>query len=116
MWPSDAAQQHVALCRIGRAFQGLPLGVRGLIQSAEIAEQLCAGGVEQVVVNELGGEPVSAALLGDGLEGRREQLRGALPIRRVVGPADVAALAVHVMAKNALTGATFDIDGGQHLL
>jgi hypothetical protein len=30
----------------------------------------------------------------------------------VVGPADVAALAVHLMTHTALTGATYDIDGG----
>ena len=39
-----------------------------------------------------------------------------LPIRRVVGPADVAALAVHVMTNTALTGATYDVDGGQQLV
>ena len=47
---------------------------------------------------------LSASLLGDGLEARREQLRATLPIGRVVGPADVAALAVHLMANTALTG------------
>ena len=57
--------------------------------------------------------PLSASLLGDGLEARREELRATLPIGRVVGPADVAALAVHLMANTALTGATYDIDGGQ---
>ena len=46
----------------------------------------------------------------------REQLRTTLPIRRVVGPADVAALAVHLMANTAVTGATYDIDGGQQLV
>lgn len=60
--------------------------------------------------------PLSAALLGDQLDARREQLRAALPIRRVVGPADIAALAVHLMTNTALTGATFDIDGGQQLV
>jgi NAD(P)-dependent dehydrogenase (short-subunit alcohol dehydrogenase family) len=39
-----------------------------------------------------------------------------LPIGRVVGPADVAALAVHLMTNTALTGATFDIDGGQQFV
>ena len=39
-----------------------------------------------------------------------------LPIRRVVGPADVAALAVHIMTNTALTGATYDVDGGQQLV
>ncbi len=57
--------------------------------------------------------PLSASLLGDRLEERRQELRATLPIGRVVGPADVAALAVHIMINTALTGATFDIDGGQ---
>ena len=60
--------------------------------------------------------PLSASLLGDGLDARREELRATLPIRRVVGPADVAALAVHIMTNTALTGATYDIDGGQQLI
>jgi NAD(P)-dependent dehydrogenase (short-subunit alcohol dehydrogenase family) len=60
--------------------------------------------------------PLSAAILGDQLETRREQLRTTLPIRRVVGPADIAALAVHLMTNTAVTGATFDIDGGQQLI
>jgi NAD(P)-dependent dehydrogenase (short-subunit alcohol dehydrogenase family) len=60
--------------------------------------------------------PLSAAILGDQLEARREQLRATLPIGRVVGPADVAALAVHLMTNTAVTGATYDIDGGQQLV
>jgi len=60
--------------------------------------------------------PLSAALLGDDLEARRAKLRAMLPTGRVVGPADVAALAVHLMTNTAVTGATYDIDGGQHLV
>ena len=60
--------------------------------------------------------PLSAQLLGDDLEARRDQLRAMLPIGRVVGPADIAALAVHIMTNTALTGATYDIDGGQQLV
>jgi NAD(P)-dependent dehydrogenase (short-subunit alcohol dehydrogenase family) len=60
--------------------------------------------------------PLSAALLGDQLEERRDDLRSTLPIGRVVGPADVAALAVHIMSNTALTGATYDIDGGQQFV
>ena len=60
--------------------------------------------------------PLSASLLGDELESRRNQLRTTLPIRRVVTPADVAGLAVHIMINTALTGATYDIDGGQQLV
>ncbi len=60
--------------------------------------------------------PLSASLLGNEFENRRKQLRETLPIGRVVGPADVAALAVHIMINTALTGATYDIDGGQQLV
>ena len=60
--------------------------------------------------------PLSASLLGDQTDERREQLRTTLPIGRVVGPADIAALAVHLMTNTAVTGATFDIDGGQQLV
>ena len=60
--------------------------------------------------------PLSASLLGDQLEERRDELRATLPIGRVVGPADVAALAVHIMINTALTGATYDIDGGQQFV
>jgi NAD(P)-dependent dehydrogenase (short-subunit alcohol dehydrogenase family) len=60
--------------------------------------------------------PLSASLLGDELENRRSQLRATLPIRRVVTPEDVSALAVHIMTNTALTGATYDIDGGQQFV
>jgi len=60
--------------------------------------------------------PLSASLLGDRFEERRDELRTTLPIGRVVGPADVAALAVHIMSNTALTGATYDIDGGQQFV
>jgi NAD(P)-dependent dehydrogenase (short-subunit alcohol dehydrogenase family) len=60
--------------------------------------------------------PLSASLLGDGIDERREQLRTTLPIGRVVGPDDIAALAIHLMANTAVTGATYDIDGGQQLV
>src|SRR5436190_17908643 len=60
--------------------------------------------------------PLSASLLGDRLEERRKELRRTLPIGRVVGPEDVAALAVHLMINTAVTGATYDIDGGQQFV
>jgi len=60
--------------------------------------------------------PLSAELLGADLENRRKQLRETNLIRRVVESADVAALAVHLMTNTALTGATYDIDGGQSLV
>ncbi|WP_228562288.1 SDR family oxidoreductase [Catenulispora rubra] len=57
--------------------------------------------------------PLSASLLKDQLDARRDELRAKLPIGRVVSPVDVAALAVHIMSNTALTGATYDVDGGQ---
>jgi len=60
--------------------------------------------------------PLSASLLGADLDKRRDQLRATLPIGRVVGPADVATLAVHLMTNTAVTGATYDVDGGQQLV
>src|SRR6478672_3389885 len=56
--------------------------------------------------------PLSASYFSsEGLDARREELRKTLPIGRVVGADDVAALAVHLMTNTALTGATYDIDG-----
>jgi NAD(P)-dependent dehydrogenase (short-subunit alcohol dehydrogenase family) len=60
--------------------------------------------------------PLSATLLGNEFDTRREQLRTTLPIRRVIEPADIAALAVHLMTNTAVTGSTYDIDGGQQLV
>jgi NAD(P)-dependent dehydrogenase (short-subunit alcohol dehydrogenase family) len=60
--------------------------------------------------------PLSASLLGEQLDQRREELRTTLPIGRVVTPEDVAKLAVQIMSNTALTGATYDIDGGQQFV
>ena len=57
--------------------------------------------------------PLSESLLGDDLDTRRAQPRATPSIGRVVGPADIAALAVHLLTNTALAGATYDIDGGQ---
>jgi NAD(P)-dependent dehydrogenase (short-subunit alcohol dehydrogenase family) len=62
------------------------------------------------------GTPSPASLPGDQIDKRREQPRTTLPIGRVVRPADIAALAVHLMTNTAVTGATFNIDGGQQLI
>jgi len=60
--------------------------------------------------------PLSAQLLGEKIDERRDRLRTMLPIRRVVEAVDVAALAIHIMTNTALTGGTYDIDGGQQLV
>jgi NAD(P)-dependent dehydrogenase (short-subunit alcohol dehydrogenase family) len=94
---------------IGALTAAGPVLVRNLaLELAPIRVNLIAAGFVDT--------PLSATLLGEGLDARREQLRTTLPIRRVVIPADVAALAVHLMTNTALTGATFDIDGGQQLV
>jgi NAD(P)-dependent dehydrogenase (short-subunit alcohol dehydrogenase family) len=88
---------------------GLPALVASLaLEVAPVRVNLIAAGFVDT--------PLSAALLGDQLDARRAELRDTLPIGRVVQPEDVAALAVHLMANTALTGATYDIDGGQRLL
>ena len=69
-----------------------------------------------LVVSQEADPAARPSILGDDLDKRRDELRAMLPIRRVVGPADVAALAVHIMSNTALTGATYDIDGGQQLV
>ena len=60
--------------------------------------------------------PLSARLLGNDIEARRAELRATLPIRRVVAPEDVAALAIQLMTNTAITGASYDIDRGQRLI
>ena len=60
--------------------------------------------------------PLSAELLGDQLDNRREELRSTLPTGRVVTADDIAALAEHLMTNETLTGATYDIDSGQQLI
>src|SRR3984893_9514927 len=68
------------------------------------------------IAARLADTPLSARLLGGDLDARRAQLRATLPIGRVVEPTDIAALAVHLMANTAVTGATYDIDGGEQLV
>jgi NAD(P)-dependent dehydrogenase (short-subunit alcohol dehydrogenase family) len=102
-------RRGAGLSLIGAATAALPALVANLaLEVAPIRVNLIAPGFVDT--------PLSATLLGDALDARREQLRATLPIGRVVGPGDVAALAVHVMINTALTGATFDIDGGQQLV
>jgi NAD(P)-dependent dehydrogenase (short-subunit alcohol dehydrogenase family) len=97
------------LALIGALTAAMPALTRNLaLELAPIRVNLIAAGFVDT--------PLSAAILGDQLDARREQLRTTLPIRRVVTPADIAALAVHLMTNTAVTGATLDIDGGQQLV
>jgi NAD(P)-dependent dehydrogenase (short-subunit alcohol dehydrogenase family) len=97
------------LSLIAAATAAMPALVANLaVEVAPIRVNLIAAGFVDT--------PLSASLLGDNLDARRAQLRSTLPIGRVVGPADIAALAVHIMTNTVLTGATYDIDGGQQLV
>jgi NAD(P)-dependent dehydrogenase (short-subunit alcohol dehydrogenase family) len=99
----------VGLSLIGAMTAAMPALVANLaVEVAPIRVNLIAAGFVDT--------PLSARLLGDALDARREELRSRLPIGRVVQPADVGALAVHVMANTALTGATYDVDGGQQIV
>ncbi|MGA8074846.1 MAG: SDR family oxidoreductase [Candidatus Acidiferrales bacterium] len=99
----------VGLAFISALTAAMPALVKNLaLELAPVRVNLIAAGFVDT--------PLSAAILGDQLEARRERLRTTLPIRRVVGPGDIAALAVHLMTNTAITGATYDIDGGQQLV
>jgi NAD(P)-dependent dehydrogenase (short-subunit alcohol dehydrogenase family) len=109
MTGTDARQPGAGGPIVSALTAGLPALTANLaLELAPVRVNLIAAGFVDT--------PLSAALLGDQLEERRDELRAALPIGRVVGPADVAALAVHLMTNTALTGATYDIDGGQQLV
>ena len=104
-----ARRPAVGLAFIAALTAALPAMTRTLaLEVAPVRVNLIAAGFVD--------RPLPASPLGDRIGERRAQLRATLPIGRVVGPADVAALAVHLMTNTAVTGATFDIDGGQQLV
>jgi NAD(P)-dependent dehydrogenase (short-subunit alcohol dehydrogenase family) len=109
MGGTGARRPRVGLAIASTATVAFPTLIANLaLELAPIRVNLIAAGFVDT--------PLSAAILGDDLDKRRDELRATLPIRRVVGPGDVAALAVHIMANTAITGATYDIDGGQQLI
>lgn len=109
MGGTGARRPGLGLAIVSTVMAALPVLTANLaLELAPIRVNLIAAGFVDTAL--------SASILGDQLEARRQKLRDTLPIRRVVGPAEVAALAVHLMINTALTGATFDIDGGQQLI
>ncbi len=109
MGTTGARRPTVGLAILGAIGAAAESLVRGLaVELAPVRVNLLAAGFVDT--------GLSARLLGDGLEARREEPRRTLPIRRVVQPEDVARLALHVMANPAITGTTIDIDGGESLL
>jgi NAD(P)-dependent dehydrogenase (short-subunit alcohol dehydrogenase family) len=131
VWLAVAVAQHAVgrvrpggtllfMAGIGREWgPGLSLAAAGTAALPALIANLAVE-VAPVRVNLIAAgfvdSPLSASLLGGDLDKRRAKLRATLPIGRVVEPADVAALAVHIMTNTALTGATYDIDGGQQLV
>jgi NAD(P)-dependent dehydrogenase (short-subunit alcohol dehydrogenase family) len=106
---THARRPGVGLSLVGIATVALPAIAANLaVELAPMRVNVVAAGFVDT--------PLSARILGDALEDRREQLRATLPIRRVVGPDDVAATVVHLMTNTAITGATVDVDGGQQLI
>jgi NAD(P)-dependent dehydrogenase (short-subunit alcohol dehydrogenase family) len=106
---TGARRPGVGLAMMSAMTAALPALVASLaIEIAPVRVNLIAPGFVDT--------PLSASLLGDQLDERRDELRSTLPIGRVVGPEDVARLAIHLMANTALTGATYDVDGGQQLV
>jgi len=104
-----SGEQGVGMSLMAASGAALPALIANLaLEVAPIRVNLMAAGFVD--------SPLSASLLGGDLDKRRAQLRATLPIRRVVEPADVASLAVYIMTNTALTGGTYDIDGGQQLV
>ena len=106
---TDSRKRGPGLSLFAATTAALPALIANLaVEVAPIRVNLIAAGFVDT--------PLSASLLGADLDARRAQLRATLPIGRVVGPADVAALAVHIMTNTALTGSTYNIDGGEQLV
>jgi NAD(P)-dependent dehydrogenase (short-subunit alcohol dehydrogenase family) len=109
MGGTGGRRRGIGLSLIGALTAAMPALIANLaLEVAPIRVNLIAAGFVDT--------PLSARLLGGDLDARRDELRATLPIGRVVQPADVAALAVHVMTNTALTGATYDVDGGQQVV
>ena len=102
-------RQAVGLAFMAALTAALPAMTKSLaLEVAPVRVNLIAAGFVDT--------PLPASPLGNGIGERREQFRATLPIGRVVGPADIAALAIHLMTNTAITGATFDIDSGKQLV
>jgi NAD(P)-dependent dehydrogenase (short-subunit alcohol dehydrogenase family) len=109
MGGTGGRRQHIGMGMVPTVTAALPALTASLaLELAPVRVNLIAAGFVDT--------PLSAKLLGDELDNRRKELRATLPIRRVVTAGDVAALAVHIMINTALTGATYDVDGGQQLI
>ena len=107
-------------CTDGRRASAGPAFISAITAALSAMTKSLASELAPIRVNVIAAgfvdTPGSAATLGDRLRARRDQLETTLPIRRIIGPADIAALAVHLMTNSAVTGATFEVDGGQQVV
>jgi NAD(P)-dependent dehydrogenase (short-subunit alcohol dehydrogenase family) len=107
-------------CTDGRRARAGPAFISAITAALSAMTKSLASELAPIRVNVIAAgfvdTPESAATLGDRLRARRDQLETTLPIRRIIGPADIAALAVHLMTNSAVTGATFVVDGGQQVV
>jgi NAD(P)-dependent dehydrogenase (short-subunit alcohol dehydrogenase family) len=81
-----------------------------------LASELAPTRVNVLAAGFVDTQESGTATFADRQDERRDQLETILPIRRVVAPGDVAHFAVHLMTNTAVTGGTFEIDGGQQLV
>jgi NAD(P)-dependent dehydrogenase (short-subunit alcohol dehydrogenase family) len=107
-------------CTDGRRATAGPAFISAITAALSVLTKRLASELAPIRVNVIAAgfvdTPGSEVRLGDRLTARRDQLGAMLPIRRVVGPTDIAALAVHLMTNTAVTGATFEVDGGQQVV
>ena len=107
-------------CTEGRRATAGPAFISAITAALSVLTKRLASELAPIRVNVIAAgfvdTPGSKVRLGDRLTARRDQLGAVLPIRRVIVPADIAALAIHLMTNTAVTGATFEVDGGQQVV
>jgi NAD(P)-dependent dehydrogenase (short-subunit alcohol dehydrogenase family) len=104
-------------CTAGRRAIAGPAFISAITAALSAMTRSLASELAPVRVNVIAAgfvdTPGTAALLGDRFSARRDDLERTLPIRRLIDSAEIAALAIHLMTNTAVTGATFEVDGGQ---
>jgi NAD(P)-dependent dehydrogenase (short-subunit alcohol dehydrogenase family) len=96
-------------CVISTISVATPMPIANLARElAPVRVNLVAGGFVDT--------RLSASLLGNQLEARRGSCARHFRSPASLEPSDVAALAVHLIINTAITGGTYDVDGGQQLL
>ena len=97
--------RHTApgMALIGALTAAMPALVRDLaLEIAPVRVNLIAAGFVDT--------PLSASLLGNQLDARREQLRTTLPIGRVIGPADLALFTAACLFEQEMSEGSIDLN------